>query len=107
VKSSGEDLTWGSVKVIDVMDCINPHRFWFNDHDRNRKLLELMKRMQKFYDNEGKLCKMAPKSVETKMIVAATYNGNWHRGEIIDTWLKTSQCFQCPLNEVFCRMSNR
>lgn len=70
--------------TIQILDAINPHRFWFAEYTEFRRLNDLLKKMTTFYDAHHTNYKMNSKHIQKGLHVAVVYYGLWHRSVILE-----------------------
>lgn len=78
IKRSGEKFS------IQILDSINPHRFWFAEYSEFRRLRDLMKKMTKFYKARHTDLKINLMHIQKGLHVAVDYYGEWHRSVILN-----------------------
>lgn len=71
--------------IIQILEVQNPHRFWFAERSKLKKVSELMKRMGQIYANNDHL-KVSKEELMKGLYVAVLYKELWHRGFVLKIW---------------------
>lgn len=77
------DKEIGQKFIIQILDSINPHRFWFAEYSEFRRLNELITKMTKFYKSHYTDLKINSKQIQKGLHVAVDYSGLWLRSVIL------------------------
>lgn len=67
--------------TVQMLEAINPQRFWFARYAEVKELNELMKKMNKFYEKAD--LKIEEQDLRQGLYVAVSFSNLWHRGMIL------------------------
>lgn len=87
------------IKIV-LLDFVTPSRFWFAQHCEYRKLNDLIKSMNNFYEKEGDTVKMKPEYLREGLHVAVKFETLWHRGKILKAAAGTVRVFYVDFGSV-------
>lgn len=71
------------VKSIQILDAVNPHRFWFCEFNDYLDFKKLNKRIKSFYNENINSFKFSVEEIKPGLMAAVLHRDNWRRAKIL------------------------